>query len=269
MPHLVTHRPRLTNLRSDDETDHSHKRWETFSALSYELGGVMFVIGSVCFFPSLSAYLAIGDWLFIVGSILYLLVTGHELLEVHKYWRLHGTETFADRIEFVAAWSYVLGSLLFVAGSVCFLPSVDAVVPGAWMFIVGSCLFFIGGLVNILQVVEAPSLIYMQLFNFTVALFVIGSALFAEASIPYLWNLSSPAQWQMSTFDAAQYVFGSVLFLVGGMAIYYRKLVRNKLEAFCHARSLGTMFISALKSEIRDKARLGPRVNNKNDTQAE
>lgn len=260
MPHLVTHRPRLTNLRSNDETDGSHKVWETFSAFSYELGGVMFVIGSVCFFPALSSYMAAGDWLFIVGSILYLLVTGHELLEVHKYWRRHGTQTFADRIEFVAAWSYVLGSVLFVIGSVCFLPAVDAIVPGAWMFIVGSALFFIGGLVNILQVVEAPSLIYMQLFNFTVALFVIGSALFAEASIPYLWHLGEPARSHMSNFDAAQYVFGSVLFLIGGMAIYYRKLVRDKLEAFCHTHGLGTMFISALKSEIHDKARLGKRV---------
>ena len=269
MPHLVTHRPRLTNLRSDDETDNSHKAWETFSAFSYELGGVMFVIGSVCFFPALSSYLALGDGLFIAGSVLYLLVTGHELLEVHKYWRLHDTATFANRIEFVAAWSYVLGSVMFVVGSVFFLPAVDMIAPGAWLFIVGSALFFIGGLVNILQVVEAPSLIYMQLFNFTVALFVIGSALFAEASIPYLWHLGTTAQRQMSTFDAAQYVFGSVLFLVGGMAIFYRKLVRNRLETFCHARGLGTMFISALQSEIHDKARLVPRITEKGSKRAE
>lgn len=265
MPHLVTHRPRLMNLRSHDEADYSHKAWETFSAISYEAGGVMFVVGSVCFFPALSHYMAAGDWLFIVGSILYLSVTGHELLEVHKYWRVHGTDTFADRIEFVAAWSYVLGSVLFVIGSVFFLPGVDAIAPGAWMFIVGSVLFLIGGLVNILQVVEAPSLIYMQLFNFTIALFVIGSALFAEASIPYLWHLADPAQSSISTFDAAQFVFGSVLFLVGGMAIYYRKLVRGRLEAFCRVRKLGTMFISALQSEIHDKAQLGKRVRRDDD----
>lgn len=254
MPHLVTHRPRLTNLRSSDETHPSHKTWETFAAFSYKLGGLTFIGGSLFFFPALANHLAVGDWLFCLGSVLYLLVTGHDLLEVHKYWRHHGTETFADHIEFVCAWSYVIGSALFVIGSLCFLPSVAAVALGAWLFIIGSVLFVIGGLVNILQVVEAPSLMYMQLFNFTVALFVIGSALFAVASIPYLWQLSQGAAVRIDTFAAAQFLFASVLFFVGGVAIYYRKLVRDKLETFCHASGLGTMFIRELQSEIDDKA---------------
>lgn len=259
MAHLITHRPRLSNLASSDETDHSHKLWETFSAFSYELGGLLFIAGSVFFFPALSAHLAVGDWLFFAGSILYLLVTGHDLLEVVKYWHHHHTETFADRIEFAAASSYVAGSLLFVAGSLCFLPTVGASAPGAWLFIIGSGLFVSGGLVNILQVVEAPSLLYMQLFNLTVALFVIGSALFAVASIPYLWQLAHADELTISTFAAAQFLFASVLFFVGGVAIYYRKLVHDKLEAFCHASGLGTMFIHELQSEIRSKSTLGRR----------
>src|SRR5699024_6164329 len=186
MPHLVTHRPRLTNLRSSDENHPSHNRWEPYSAISHKIGGLTFVGGSLFFFPALADYLAVGDWLFCIGSVLYLLVTGHDLLEVAKYWRHHNTDTFADHIEFICAWSYVIGSALFVIGSLCFLPSENATVLGAWLFIVGSVLFVVGGLVNILQVVEAPSMLYMQLFNFTVALFVIGSALFAVATIPYL-----------------------------------------------------------------------------------
>lgn len=260
MPHLVTHRPRLTNLTSSDETHTSHKTWETFSAFSYKLGGLSFIAGSVFFFPALSQYLAVGDWLFFAGSLLYLLVTGHDLLEVFKYWRHHNTDTFADRIEFIAATSYVLGSALFVVGSLCFLPSEDATVVGAWFFVVGSILFVTGGLVNVLQVVEAPSLIYIQLFNVTIALFVIGSALFAVASIPYLWALPESVKSQIMTFAAAQFVFGSVLFWVGGVAIFYRKLVRDKLEAFCHASGLGTMFIRELQSEIHDKSQLGKRA---------
>lgn len=256
MPHLVTHRPRLSNLRSSDESRRSHKAWETFGAFSYKLGGLTFVAGSVFFFPALSRYLVVGDWLFFAGSLLYLLVTGHDLLEVIKYWRQHNTDTFADYIEFVAAWSYVLGSALFVVGSLCFLPA-EAAVLGAWLFIIGSVLFVIGGLVNILQVVEAPSLIYMQLFNFTVALFVTGSALFAVASIPYLWQLAEPAENRITAFAAAQFLFASVLFFIGGVAIYYRKLVRDRLEPFCHASGLGTMFIRELQSEIHDRGKLG------------
>lgn len=254
MAHLITHRPRMTNLASSDETHASHKAWETFSAISYEVGGLTFVSGSVFFFPQLAAYLAVGDWLFCAGSILYLLVTGHDLLEVMKYWRHHDTDTFADHIEFVCAWSYVLGSALFVVGSLCFLPSVAASVLGAWLFIIGSVLFVTGGLVNIVQVVEAPSLIYMQLFNFTVALFVIGSALFVVASVPYLWDLANSVRPRIDTFAAAQFLAASVLFLIGGIAIYYRKLVHDKLEAFCHASGWGTMFIRELQSEIDDKS---------------
>lgn len=260
MPHLVTHRPRLTNLRSSDERHPSHKRWETFSAISYKIGGLTFVAGSLFFFPVLADYLAIGDWLFCAGSILYLLVTGHDLLEVHKYWRHHDTNTFADHIEFICAWSYVIGSALFVIGSLCFLPSVSLIGLGAWLFIIGSVLFVAGGLVNILQVVEAPSLLYMQLFNFTVALFVIGSALFAVASIPYLWQLSRGAEVRIDTFAAAQFLFASVLFFLGGVAIFLRKLVHDKLEPYCRASGLGTMFIHALKSEIADKSSLKKRL---------
>lgn len=255
MARLITHRPRLSSFRSSDENHPSHKAWETFKAFSYELGGVTFVGGSIFFFPALSNYLSIGDWLFFAGSILYLMVTGHDLVEVIRYWRHHETDTFANHIEQIAAVSYASGCLLFVIGSLCFLPSVADVAIGSWLFIVGSVLFVIGGLVNVLQIVEAPSLIYMQLFNFTVALFVIGSALFVVASIPYLWDLGHHATVRLDNFAAAQFLFASLLFLIGGIAIYYRKLVNDKLEAFCHASGLSTLFISELKSEIHDKSR--------------
>jgi hypothetical protein len=229
MPHLITHRPRLTNLASSDEADTSHKAWETFSAISYKIGGLTFVAGSVFFFPALSGYLAAGDWLFFAGSVLYLAVTGHDLLEVIKYWHHHDTDTFADHVEFVAASSYVLGSALFM----------------------------IGGFVNVLQVVEAPSLIYMQLFNTTITQFIVGSALFLVATIPYLWHLSGHGATRVTTLAAAEFTFASVLFFTGGIAIYYRKLVRDKLEVFCHANEFGTMFIRRLQSEIHDKSTLG------------
>nr|WP_298414588.1 YrhK family protein [uncultured Halomonas sp.] len=249
MPHLVTHRPRVSDLKSSNPKSATHKLWETINAFSYKLGGLAFVAGSVFFFPALSNYLVIGDWLFFAGSLLYLLVTGHDLLEVFKYWRMHSTRTFADHIEYIAAWSYVLGSVLFTVGSLCFLPSLEAVALGSWCFIVGSVLFVIGGFANLLQVVEAPSMIYMQLFNVTVAQFILGSGLFAVASIPYLWQLDAAAERQVTTLAASSFLFASVLFFVGGVCIYYRKLVGEKLMAFCHANGLGTMFISALRKE--------------------
>lgn len=259
MPHLITHRPRVTNLASNNENAASHKKWETFNAIAYEVGGATFVGGSICFFPQLSSWLGVGGWLFFVGSVLYLSVTGHDLLEVRKYWRTHNTNTFADKIEATTALAYVTGSLLFALGSLAFLPSIGLDVTGVWLFVVGSVLFMLGGFINMLQVVEAPSLIYMQLFNLTVAQFIVGSALFLAATIPYLWHLGPGAQTQVETFSAARFLFASVLFFTGAIAIYYRKLVRKRLESFCHASGLGTMFIHALRSEIEDKATVGQR----------
>ncbi|WP_227368830.1 YrhK family protein [Halomonas sp. M20] len=249
MPHLITHRPRVSDLSSKDPHSRTHEIWETVNAYSYKLGGLAFVFGSIFFFPALSQYLVIGDWLFFTGSLVYLLVTGHDLLEVLKYWRMHSTRSFADYIEYVAAWSYVLGSALFTVGSLCFLPSLEAVAIGSWSFIIGSVLFVIGGFANLLQVVEAPSMIYMQLFNITVAQFILGSGLFTIASIPYLWHLDAAAERQVTTLAASSFLFASVLFFLGGVCIYYRKLVGEKLAAFCHANGLGTMFISALRKE--------------------
>lgn len=257
MPHLLTHRPREANLTQSDPDHSSHRLWETFNAFAYVLGGATFVAGSICFFPALDAWLAVGDWLFFVGSVLYLLVTGHDLLEVIKYWRHHDTDTFANHIEFVAAWSYVIGTLCFLFGSLFFLPSLSWTLAGTWCFIIGSLLFLAGGFVNIMQVVEAPSLLYMQLFNLTVANFMVGSGLFVVASVPYLWQFASGDKTLIFNFVAWQYTAGSVMFLVGGVLIYYRKLVRETLLAFCHLHGFGSMFISSLRSEIRDKSKIG------------
>lgn len=254
MPHLITHRPRVANVMSGDEQAKSHKRWETTNAIFYAIGGLTFIGGSICFFPALEKYLALGSWLYFAGSVLYLLVTGHDLIEVFKYWRTHNTDTFADRIEQITAIAYVTGSLLFTVGSLCFLPAIDATLIGCWCFIIGSALFMLGGFINMLQVVEAPSLIYMQLFNLTVAQFIAGSALFLVATVPYFWHLAHPAQYQIDTLSAAQFLFASILFFTGAIAIYYRKLVSDKLVAFCRAGGLGTLFIHALRSEIADKS---------------
>jgi len=256
MPHLITHRPRESNLANSDPHHPSHRVWETTSALAYVIGGATFVGGSICFFPALEAWLAVGDWLFFVGSLLYLLVTGHDLLEVIKYWRHHETDTFADHIEFVTAWSYVIGTLCFLVGSLCFLPSLSWTLAGTWCFIAGSMLFVLGGFVNILQLVEAPSLLYMQLFALTVTSFLIGSALFVVASVPYLWHLSGPDKPQIFAFVAWQFTAGSALFLIGGVFIYYRKLVHDKLVACFHLHSVGRIFVSGLRDEIRDKSHL-------------
>jgi hypothetical protein len=72
-------------------------------------------------------------------------------------------------------------------GSVFFLSAVGWVTAGAWTFVIGSLLFVLGACVNVRQIVRADSKLTLQLMNLTALTFVVGSVLFAVASISYLW----------------------------------------------------------------------------------
>ena len=106
MPHLFVNRPRLHDIIGTDPSLKDEFRWETINAVVYKLGGVVFIIGSILFFPALSDYADIGAWAFIVGSLLYLLVTGHDMAEVIRQMRTErGAATFWQMLEFIAAES--------------------------------------------------------------------------------------------------------------------------------------------------------------------
>ncbi len=227
MPHLFVNRPRLHNLTSGNPELRDEFRWETINAVVYKLGGVVFIVGSVLFFPGMSAYADLGAWVFIVGSLLYLLVTGHDMAEVIRHIRTRTTaKTVWDEFEFWAAFSYVTGTVFFTIGSVFFLSTVGLFVAGAWCFVLGSLLFVVGATINVLQIVLAKDMITLQLLNLTAMTFVTGSVLFAVASIPYLFHLQDPTDREIvDTFLAWQYLAGSVLFLIGGVFNYWRAYI--------------------------------------------
>ncbi|PRX08731.1 UNVERIFIED_ORG: YrhK-like protein [Martelella mediterranea] len=232
MPHMFVNRPRMHDFVADDPAVRKNFRWETINAAAYQLGGAVFIFGSICFFPSLSAYADLGAWIFFFGSLLYLLVTGHDLIEVFAYARERkNPATIWDRLEFWAAWTYVSGTLLFVAGSIFFLSDVGWYIAGAWCFIIGSVLFVIGAVINVIQIVQADDLVTLQMMNLTAVTFVVGSTLFAVASIPYLWSLANAAdEARLDAFLAWQYLVGSVLFFVGGL-LNYRRAYRIVAQA--------------------------------------
>jgi hypothetical protein len=62
MPHLFVSRPRLHDLLAGDQERARHFRWETINAIVYKLGGIIFIAGSVFFFPSLNAFINLGVW---------------------------------------------------------------------------------------------------------------------------------------------------------------------------------------------------------------
>lgn len=87
MPHMFTNHPRLHNLTRGRKDLKSQFLWEAINAELYKIGGVFFIVGSICFFPKFEAYADLGAWIFFVGSLIYLFVTFHDFLEVKHFWR--------------------------------------------------------------------------------------------------------------------------------------------------------------------------------------
>ena len=224
MPHHFVNRPRLHAPGGVRPGTHSQFVWERANTAVYLVGGALFVWGSVLFFPALSNREDRGAWLFIVGSLLYLTVTGHDLVEVTRHRRRLGrAPSIWDRLEAASAICYVVGTLLFVVGSVCFLSSVGRVDLGAWSFVSGSALFLGGSVIDVLMVVEEPRTQVLQLMNLTALTFVTGSVLFLVASVPYLFQFDATAdERKVDALVAGQYVWGSLLFLAGGLFNYFR-----------------------------------------------
>lgn len=223
MPHLFTNRPRRHNLVSEHPAGHRHFSWEAANAILYVIGGATFIAGSICFLPTYEDLGDLGAWIFFGGSLLYLIVTVHDLLESIIYWNKSTGLDKEHWLEFIAARVYVAGTLLFIVGSILFLSSVGMITGGAWCFIIGSFLFFLGACVNVLQITQAGSTLTLQLLNATAITFVVGSILFLVASVPYLWQVADQSdRFELFTYLAWQYIFGSILFFAGGVFNFCR-----------------------------------------------
>ena len=229
MPHMFVDRPRLFDLADRRASPQDHFRWETFNTAVYLGGGVLFAVGSLLFFPRLEARSDLGAWIFFVGSILFLVVAGHDTTEVVRHRRRQPRPSIWDRFEAWAAISYVLGSALFAVGSIFFLSTVGWYEAGATCFVAGSLLFILGATVNVLQIVQVEDRRTLQLMNLTALTYVTGSLLFTVASIPYLFALDPSDEQTIDSFLAGQFLVGSLLFLLGGMINYRRaRLVSHR-----------------------------------------
>ncbi len=218
MPHLIMPRPRVVDPLKPLGLVSPRALWDAASALLYLVGGAVFMVRSVLFMPRFEALANVGAWTFFGGSLVYLVVIVHDLVEVIGG-RLHPD---ADRIEkpfeLPAVLSYLAGTLLFTVGSIFFLSEVGAERAGAWCFISGSVLFVLAACINVLQIVTARSFVLLFFMNLTTVSFVAGSVLFTVASIPYLWTFASPQdEERVAAFLAWQYLAGSALFFLGGV----------------------------------------------------
>lgn len=213
----------ITNRRRSYKSGTKSFFWEGLNASAYIVGAFCFVVGSVFFLPMFQKYSAAAAWLFMIGSVIYLAVSLHDFVETIIYYRQNRQRGRKTILEFLTLTGYVIASVLFLLGSICFLPSVFKEAWGAWGFIIGSALFAAGATISVTQITEAGTLICLQLLNAVAICFVIGSILFLIPSIPYLWPSGQPDLPQiMFTYLAGQFIFASILFLVGGVTNFYR-----------------------------------------------
>lgn len=221
MPHKITNRRRSYKRFGPRDSGFF---WEGLSALAYIAGAATFLIGSIFFLPALEQYAAAGAWLFILGSAIYLVVTVADLVETIIHYRQHKPHGGSKVVlEFITSGGYVAGCILFLIGSAFFIPMVGLKAWGGWCFIVGSALFAAGACVNITQITQAGSLLALQLLNAVAICFVVGSVLFFVGSVPYLWqDMSLQDNRTLFSYLGAEYIVGSLLFLVGGLVNFYR-----------------------------------------------
>lgn len=255
MAHIITNRSGESTLGSKKASE-AELRLETIKAISYELGGVAFICGSIFYFPAFSEVEIIGQLLFFTGSVIFSFVTFSDLLQVIRYWSKHSAEDEMDKIELFIAIVYAIGSLLLLSGNFIslFISSASGLKP--WMFIFGSILYVIGSFFNFLEIIKVQSLILLQLYNLTLVFFILGAVLFFTASIPYLWSLSDSTEMNFLTLAAAEYLAGSVFFFLGGVLITHRKFMNHKIKSYRRTSILEVKLIDELNKEIREKSNL-------------
>ncbi|MEZ8991242.1 YrhK family protein [Vibrio breoganii] len=233
MPHVFSNRRRIMNLTANKKELASQFRWETINAIAYKVGGALFVIGSYFFFPDQAQYAHIGGVIFLIASLIYLVVNVHDMAEIRRYWKNHTAHNRQDKLEYFAGATYMLGTMCFVLGRVLGFEAVGYPLVSAWLFITGSLLFVFGASTNVFLIIRAESVELLQLMNLTSITFIVGSVLYAIASVPYLWAFESQVDHLLIlNFLAWQYMIGSLLFLLGGVFNYWRAylLMQRKIE---------------------------------------
>lgn len=149
------------------------KSWNSFEVCEnalYLIGSCVFVAGTVLYWPpeahhahvnwlvrrlSLGVYFNLftpefeGTVLFIFGSVLFALAAFVNGLDQRAF------NTVASQMLTATTSLYMGGSLLFVMGSVAFLPDLGCnermFELGAWCYVVGSSLYLLGSMISLLR----------------------------------------------------------------------------------------------------------------------
>ena len=184
------------------------------------VGSLMFVVGSVYFYPSYAGDCGIFNNCDNVGAILFIAGSALFLVASLILFVLSGGSTFQDMALTYNGLLYVFANTLFLIGSILFVPSLTSVItviPGITLFIVGSVIFVLAPLYNIYRAIDlrAKRLITQKHMKITIGMalfYIIGSLAFVIGSVYFL-----PSLYQ--NFSVTFFVWGSVCFQCSSLLV--------------------------------------------------
>ncbi|KAG1685157.1 hypothetical protein DVH05_009704 [Phytophthora capsici] len=207
---------------------------EVSRVLAYFLGSLLFLLGSIFFYPKYSVMWngkagTFGSWDFVVGCIFFFIGANLDFIQTVRY--NHGTLLRQVLRAFTALCNYMATSI-FILGGLFFLPSWYPKSPelGCWAFIIGCILFCIAAVADILFIFlthEDPRVTGFRFSNVfcwgTVAALgtFIGGLCFIVGSWFYLPKYINQVDEGTHYMNVAitYYVFGSVSFIVNSCAL--------------------------------------------------
>ncbi|KAL3661519.1 hypothetical protein V7S43_013279 [Phytophthora oleae] len=221
--------------------------------VSYFLGSILFLLGSIYFYPELSIKWdgnagVFASWCFVVGCLMFFTGANLDFIQTIRY--NHGTQ-LRQVIRAYNALANYMATSIFILGALYFLPTWYPKAPelGCWSFIAGCVLFCPAAIVEILFICmthEDPRVTGFKIKNIacwgTVAALgtFIGALFFILGSYYYLPRYINRVDDGTHYMNMAItfYVIGSVFFIINSLALIpdvYRAVKvtsrRNDLES--------------------------------------
>ena len=220
--------------------------WRIIHGSNYLFGGILFTIGSIFYYTkfntnSMNGYL-IGAWLYTIGSFAFLVADFLEwfhnrkgcLYDTHYEGEKTLYKTFSRASIGINFFFSVLGSLLYLTGSICFIPATNSLLAGEYQFIIGSLIIFCSQLWKVFRTAftnDENSHFHFKFQNisadfsgFFVDLFAgMGGLIYAIGT--YLFSIANDDDHFNSA--ANFFVIGGINFFVSGCFMIYRYFIQN------------------------------------------
>jgi len=239
MPHLLIERLRSLPALNPSCCKESTLPWhDLFIGVTELLASLIFVIGSVCFLPEYEhdlRFFVLGCILFVVGSVMYLLISLFTMAEAIHRFKAFSTEVLENML-------YVLGSFVFAVGTLLYWPEkakyehielfkdytlgqyfnlFSPEFEGTLLFITGSVMFAFAAFTNALNHRKLESDMN-YLLTLVTSIDMGADILFVMGSVAFLPDLGCNSK--MVFFGAWCFIWGSLLFVIGASISIYRTI---------------------------------------------